>query len=129
MGRNRLRFILMKGFLYKMMKKNKKLTIRRLCFIFKASKTLKVKILHKVHSTKKFEKIAEIYNEIVKKNTTAQLHQKSCEKSDGCSIMARSCSLGFFRFGMTRIYVRSLRRKNLKFFLSKTELVKNRIVR
>ena len=80
MGRNRLRFILMKGFLYKMMKKNKKLTIRRLCFIFKASKTLKVKILHKVHNTKKFEKIAEINNETVKKNTTAQLHQKSCEK-------------------------------------------------
>ena len=46
-------------------------------FIFKTSKTLIVKIQHK---TKNFEKIAEIYNETVKKNTTAQLHQTSCEK-------------------------------------------------
>ena len=86
--------------------------------------------MHKVHSTKKFEKIAEINNETVKKTIQQLSYIKNrVKKSDGCSIMARSCSLGFFRFGMTRIYVRSLRRENLKFFLSKTELVKNRIVR
>ena len=48
------------------------------CFIFETSKTLMVKIQY---VTKNFEKITEINNKAVKKITTAQLHQGSCEKS------------------------------------------------
>ena len=89
----------LKDSLSQMMKKKK--SKHFVCFIFKTSQTLKVKIQYK---TKNFQKIAEINNETVKKkkkkkNTTAQLHRKSCEKADICSIKARSCSLGFFRFG------------------------------
>ena len=62
-------FILIKDFSSKMMKKNNK-SKHFVCFVFSSSKTLKVKLQH---NTKNFEKIAEINNEIVKKNTTAQL--------------------------------------------------------
>ena len=54
------------------------------------------------YNTKKF---AEITNETVKKDATAQLHQKQCEKSrlmqhHGVFVFARllSFSLDFFRF-------------------------------
>ena len=62
MGRNKLRFILMKDFLSKMMKKTE--SKHFVCVIFETPKTLKVKILY---STKNFEKIAEIKIETVKK--------------------------------------------------------------
>ena len=61
-----------------MMKKKTTKSKHFVCFIFKTSKTLKVKILC---STKNFEKIAEINNETVKKNAADKLHQRSCEKS------------------------------------------------
>ena len=50
------------------------------------------------YNTKNFEKFAEITNQAVKKNTTAQLHQKSCEKSrhmqhHGAFVFARLLSV------------------------------------
>ena len=95
MGRNRLCFILIRDFLSRIMKKTK--SKHFVCFIFEASKTLKVKILY---STKGFEKIAEINNKTVKKILQLLSYIKHyVKKADGCSIMARSCSLGFSRFG------------------------------
>ena len=67
------------------------------CFIFKRSKTLKVKIQY---NTKNYEKIAEINNKTVKKKIQQLSYIKGrVKKADICSIMVRSCLLGFFRFG------------------------------
>ena len=68
----------MKDFLLKMKKKTK--SKHFVCFIFKRSKTLKVKIQY---NAKIFEKLAEINYETVKKKqkATAQLHLRLCEKS------------------------------------------------
>ena len=61
------------------------------------------------YNTKKF---AEITNETVKKDATAQLHQKQCEKSrhmqhHGVFVFARLLSFSF------RIYVQNLKRNFL----------------
>ena len=63
-------------------------------FIFKTSKTLKVMIQNK---SKNFEKIAEIYNETVKKIQQLSYIKHRVKKSDICNNMARSCLLGFLR--------------------------------
>ena len=49
-----------------------------LCYIFKTSKTLRLRCSTIRKISKKF---AETTNETVKKNKTAQLHQKLCKKS------------------------------------------------
>ena len=81
-------------------------------FFFKTSKTLYVKMQN---NTKNFEKITEINNETVKKKQQLSYTKDRVKKADICSIMARLCSLGFFRF-VTRTHVESPRRKNLRFF-------------
>ena len=65
-------FYFNKGFLSKMIKKQTK-SKYFVCFIFKRSKTLKVKIQY---NTKNYEKIAEINNKTVKKKNNSSVTSK-----------------------------------------------------
>ena len=96
MGRSRLCFILIKDFLSKMMKKKKQKVNMSYVLFLKHPKHQKLRCSTIRNISKKF---AEITNETVKKIQQLSYTKNCMKKADLCSIMARSCSLGFFRFG------------------------------
>ena len=74
------------------MMKKKTTSKHFLGFIFKTSKTLKVKMQYNMKN------FAAITNETAKKKQQLSYTKNRVKKADICSIMACSCSLGLFRF-------------------------------